>query len=84
MQKQRVTDTHPEIQHKLDELLAANTPEERVLMGVSMFQTSKLMILERLRRENPGTSDPVLRKWVVEELYRVSLHEVPKKEQKKQ
>ncbi len=69
MQKPSVTDTRPEIQRRLEELLAAKTPEERVLMGVSMFQSSKLMILERLKRENPGADEKQLRKLLIEELY---------------
>lgn len=64
-----MNDTHPEIQHKIDELLAAKTPEERVLMGVSMFQASKLMIRERLKRENPQCDEEALQKKLIEELY---------------
>ena len=73
MQKQKVIDTHPEMQRKLDELFAAKTPEERVLMGVSMFHASKLLILERLKRENPSSSEAVLQKMMVEELYGISV-----------
>jgi len=69
MQKQKVTDTHPEIQRRVDELLAAKTPEERVLIGVSMFQASKLMIRERLKRENPNLIEKNLQKKLIEELY---------------
>lgn len=69
MQKPKVTDTHPEIQRKLDKLLAKKTPEERVLMGVSMFQASKLMILERLKRENPGSTETEVQQLLIKELY---------------
>lgn len=69
MQKPRVTDTHPLIQQRLDMLLASKTCEERVLMGVSMFEASKLMIFERLKRENPGIDEAVLNRLLIEELY---------------
>ena len=69
MEKLRVTDTHPEIERRLASCLQEKTPEERVLMGVSMFRASKLMILERLKRENPSAAEDELKKLLLNELY---------------
>ena len=69
MKRQRVTDTHPEIQKRVDEIMSAKTPEERVLLGVSMFQSSKVMVLERLKRENPRASKAFLNRLLLKELY---------------
>lgn len=73
MEKLRITDTHPKMQRKFDEIMAARTPEERVLMGVSMFQASKLMILERLKRENPQAKMKLLRTLLLKELYGLNI-----------
>ena len=73
MQKPKATDTTPEMQKIFDDLMASKSPEERVLMGVSMFQSSKLMILERLKRENPGVSKQRLKDLLIKDLYGIQL-----------
>lgn len=69
MRNQRPTDTHPEVQRRFDEMIAAKTPEERILLGVSMFQSSKLLVLERLKRMHPNADKITLQKLLLEELY---------------
>ena len=54
-------DTSPEIEEKVYELIRAKTPEERFKMGWSMYLTSRKLVIDAIRRENPNISDNDLR-----------------------
>ncbi len=54
-------DTSPEIEEKVREMIRAKTPAERYKMGWSMYLTSRRLVIEAIRRENPNISDQDLR-----------------------
>ena len=56
-----MNDTSPEMQAKMLEMIQNKTPEERLNMGCSMYDFSKYMITEAIRRENPSISEGDLR-----------------------
>jgi hypothetical protein len=57
-----MNDTHPGVDAKMNELLRARTPEERLLMGASMFDTAKAMVLAGIRRDRPDLGEPGVRR----------------------
>jgi hypothetical protein len=55
-------DTHPSMEAKMDALLRARTPEERLLMGASMFDAAKAMALAGIRRDHPDLGEAEVRR----------------------
>ena len=64
-----MSDTTPEIEVKIRELIQAKTPSERAEMGCSMFETSKQLIIRFIKEEHPGISDAELKKQLFLKLY---------------
>lgn len=56
-----MNDTSPEMQEKMYELISKKTPEERLKMGWSMYETSKYLVTQAILRENPSISEAELR-----------------------
>jgi hypothetical protein len=54
-------DTHPEIARRVREMMHKKTPEERLLMSSSMHETSKILVIQAIKRNNPGISPSALR-----------------------
>jgi hypothetical protein len=46
-------DTTPEIKKKMHELMMARTGSERVIMGASMFDAARLIVLSSLPKDLP-------------------------------
>lgn len=61
LRKGYMNDTTPEIARKVSELIRLKTPAERFEMGLSMYKTSKLLLIQFIRRHNPQISDVELR-----------------------
>lgn len=56
-----MNDTSPEIAKKMREMLRKKSPQQRLVMGCSMIDTSKYLVLESLKRSIPGISPEKLR-----------------------
>ena len=55
-------DTPPEITQKMQEMFQRKSPEERLKMGWSMYETSKYLILRGIKEKDPHISKADLRK----------------------
>jgi hypothetical protein len=53
----------------MDELLRARTPEERMLMGASMFDTARAMAVAGIRDAHPEYGEGELRRALFLRLY---------------
>lgn len=62
-------DTTPAIEEKIREMLMKKTPQERLKMGGSMFETSQFLIATGILQNNPTISDKDLRKEVFLRFY---------------
>ena len=49
-------DTSPKITEKVLEMIRQKTPEERMMMGFSMYETSRQLIINAILEKNPGIS----------------------------
>jgi hypothetical protein len=56
-----MNDTTPAIAQKVREMIQLKTPTERLEMGASMYETSKQLMIQFIRRRNPQISDRALR-----------------------
>ena len=57
-----MNDTSPEIAQKVREMFSQKTPEERFIMGCSMYDTSKYLVTQAILRNNPGICPLELKK----------------------
>ena len=65
-----MNDTTPEIEMKMRELIAQKTPQERLEMGSSMFDTSVFLIKRFILQENPNISEVEMKQQLFLKLYR--------------
>jgi hypothetical protein len=56
-----MNDTHPHLERKYREMMQARSGEERLKMGFSMFDFSRQLVLEAIRRELPDASPKQIR-----------------------
>lgn len=56
-----MNDTTPKIAIKMEQLLQEKTPTERLVMGCSMFDLSKDLVLNSIRNNSPNISGVCLR-----------------------
>jgi hypothetical protein len=57
-----MNDTSAAMELKMMELFSAKTPAERVAMGASMYDTSRMITEARLKREHPDWTPNELRR----------------------
>lgn len=57
-----MNDTTPDIEEKVREMMQSKTPYERLKMGASMYETSKILVTRAIREKNPNISNSELRK----------------------
>jgi len=62
-------DTHPKIVEKFEEMLSAKTGQERLMMGCSMFEMSKRLVVSSILQQNPHASPSFLRREVFLRFY---------------
>lgn len=62
-------DTSPEIEKKMLEIMMSKSPEERVRMGDSMYQTARYIVACSILNENLNISDNELKKEVFLRFY---------------
>lgn len=55
-------DTSPEMMEKMREMIRMKSPLERLMMGCSMYATSKYLVIRAIREENPDISEAALRR----------------------
>jgi hypothetical protein len=64
-----MTDTQPEMAKLYHQLLMAKTGEERLMMGCSMFDFAKLIVLSSIKNENLGLSPSEIRQELFKRFY---------------
>ncbi len=57
-----MNDTTPEIAVKMREMFQKKTPAQRLMMGCSMYDFSKQLMVSSILRQKPGISLPALRR----------------------
>lgn len=57
----KMNDTHPKIKKLVCQMMSRKTPEERLMMSSSMHMTSKLLVIDAIRRNNPNITPARLR-----------------------
>ncbi len=62
-------DTHPEIAARFRDLMMSKTGQERLLMGCSMYDTAKRIVLSAVRDRRPGITDVEMRKEIFLRFY---------------
>lgn len=62
-------DTSREAEEQMHKMISQKTPLERVMMGCSMYETSRQLIVRALRESNPQISENELRKEVFLKFY---------------
>ncbi|MFH1454525.1 MAG: hypothetical protein ABIH00_11200 [Armatimonadota bacterium] len=50
-------DTNPKINEKFINLIMEKTPAERLIMGCSMFDAAKQIVISAIKEAHPGISD---------------------------
>ncbi|NGX43131.1 MAG: hypothetical protein K940chlam7_01422 [Chlamydiae bacterium] len=62
-------DTHPDITQKIYELIKRKTHLERLMMGCSMYETSKYLIVRAIKEKTPLISKSALRQEIFLHFY---------------
>ena len=57
-----MNDTHPQIEMKIIEMIQRKTPAERLAMGCSMFDFSKQLVTDSIRKEKPNLLPALLQR----------------------
>ncbi len=52
-----MNDTHPDVAIRFRELMMRKSGEQRLLMGCSMYDTAKQIVLSAIRNHQPGITD---------------------------
>ncbi len=65
-----VDDTSPKSTKLLHELVRKKSPEERLIMGCSMFDESKIIVAGSIKRDDPNISERDLRVKIFGRFYR--------------
>lgn len=65
-----MNDTSPKMEEKMREMIRLKSPTERLQMGWSMYETSKLLVIYSIREDNPTISKSELRKEIFLRFYR--------------
>lgn len=69
-------DTPVEIRQLQRDIIHSKTDRERVMMGVDMIESTRQIVLNSIREENPDLTD---REMVAELFERYYAHELPEK-----
>lgn len=64
-----MNDTSPQIAAKMKEMLQKKTPAQRMIMGCSMYDFSKQLVINAILKERPGISSQDLRREVFLRFY---------------
>lgn len=64
-----MNDTSPQIAAKMREMFQKKTPAQRMIMGCSMYDFSKQLVINAILKERPDISLPDLRREVFLRFY---------------
>ena len=56
-----MNDTHPKVKRRYEKMLLSQSGEERLLMGDSMFETARELVLTSIKAANPKASPAEIR-----------------------
>ncbi|HUU18429.1 MAG TPA: hypothetical protein VMW72_14865 [Sedimentisphaerales bacterium] len=62
-------DTHPDIAVRYRELMMRKTGQERLVMGCSMYDTAKRIVLSAVRNRRPGITDAEIKREIFLRFY---------------
>jgi hypothetical protein len=71
-------DTHPDVAIPFRDLMMSKTGEQRLLMGCSMFETAKKIVLSSICNRKPGISDAEIRREIFLRFYGLDFSEADK------
>ena len=74
-----MTDTPPEMEAKMREMMMKKTPAERLHMGCSMFDMAKRLVVSSILQKDPHTSPKSLKKEIFLRFYGNDFDEATKK-----
>ena len=72
-------DTSPHMEQKFREMLMTRSNEERFMMGISMFDTARHIVISSIKHENPDISEEELRVQIFLRFYGSDFSTVEKK-----
>ncbi len=72
-------DTHPDVAVRFRELMMSKTGQERLLMGCSMYDTAKQIVLSAIRNHQPGITDAELKREIFLRFYGQEFSEADRK-----
>ncbi len=64
-----MNDTSPKITKLLHRLVREKSPEERLIMGCSMFDESKIIVAESIKKDDPNISEQDLKVKIFDRFY---------------
>jgi len=64
-----MSDTHPDVGIQFQNLMMCKSGEQRLLMGFSMFDTAKQIMLSAIRNRQPGITDAEIRREIFLRFY---------------
>ncbi len=64
-----MNDTHPDVAVRFRELMMRKSGEQRLLMGCSMYDTAKQIVLSAIRNHQPGITDAGIKREVFLRFY---------------
>ena len=62
-------DTHPDIAVRFRDLMMSKTGQQRLLMGCSMYDTAKQIVLSAIYNSQPGITDEEMKKEIFLRFY---------------
>lgn len=64
-----MNDTHPDVAIRFRELIMRKSGEQRLLMGCSMYDTAKQIVLSAVRNRRPGITDAEIKREIFLRFY---------------
>ena len=64
-----MTDTHPEISERFERLMRMKTNEERLLMGLSMYDTAREIVKASILKQYPHISSRDMKRQIRKKFY---------------
>lgn len=74
-----MNDTHPDVAIRFQNLMMCKSGEKRLLMGCSMFDAAKQIMLSAIRNQQPGITDAEIRREILLRFYGSEFSQADKK-----
>jgi hypothetical protein len=75
----KMFDTHPELAVRFRDLMMSKTGQERLVMGCSMYDTTKEIVRSAIYSRRPGITDTELKKEIFLRFYGQEFSEADRK-----